>query len=1081
MKNSNLIIREKNISFKNCILTINLTLFFCFLGIMQVSGSIYSQSTQQNLVSGKITDKNTGEILVGVNIVVEGSTIGVISDLSGKYTIQVPNKDAVLLFSFIGYVPEKVPVNGQSIIDITLVSDVTALDEVVVVGYGTQKKKDITGAISVVATDALKSIPTGNPVIALQGLASGVTILGSGVPGGRTDVFIRGVTSLGNSSPLVIVDGVPGAMENLNVNDIESMQVLKDAGAASIYGVRGSNGVILITTRKGKAGKATITYESYYGVERPKQGNVYNLVNSETYATLVKTVNPGTILFANGLPDYMYTDFKVGVQATAAEGDPAVDPSKYSLDLNNYKNNYLIQKVNKTGTDWYGELTSPAWRQSHILTASGGGNNSDFLFSLGYLDQQGTVMETYLKRYSARLNSNYKVGKNIRFGENLYTYYRIAPSFSNSQEGNPLTNCFRMMPVIPVYDIMGNFGGTGVGPEGGTTPQPIASQYRTKDNRSHNWSLSGNIFAEVDFLKKFTARSTFGGNVGGNYGYTLGIVGYNDREGYDGYNTFSVSASYATLYTWTNTITYSNVVGKNNIKVLIGSEAIKSAGRGLTGSSGTFFSMDPNYLVLGNGTTNISNGSSIFENSLYSLFGRLDYSYADKYIMGATIRRDGSSVFGSDKRYGIFPSFSLGWRLSNEEFMKGITFLSDLKLRASYGIIGSQANVNPANAFTLYGSTFGASYYLMSGTGNATTQGFYASQNGNPDTGWEENVITNVGVDVSILGNKLMFSGEWYKKSINGLLFPQPLPATAGGAAAPTINIGDIQNTGWDFSLTYRGSVGTDFNFNVTTTLSKYINEVVNIPGGYFDVKGSRIGNLVRIQKGQPVGTFYGYEVIGIFKDDAEVAASPTQDAAAPGRFKYRDVTKDGAITSADRTFYGNPNPDFTYGINLGATYKSFDFSAVFYGSQGNDNLNFVRYYTDFMSTSEGKGRSNVLLDAWTPTNTNTSVPALDFAPNFSTNSVPNSYYLEDGSFFKCRSVVLGYNFKPAMLQKLRIANLRVYIQGANLFTITKYTGLDPELSGTLTGTQSSTSFGIDLGNYPGNQQEFLFGLNLTF
>jgi TonB-dependent starch-binding outer membrane protein SusC len=307
------------------------------------------------------------------------------------------------------------------------------------------------------------------------------------------------------------------------------------------------------------------------------------------------------------------------------------------------------------------------------------------------------------------------------------------------------------------------------------------------------------------------------------------------------------------------------------------------------------------------------------------------------------------------------------------------------------------------------------------------------------------------------------------------------LPATAGGAAAPTINIGDIQNTGWDFSLTYRGSVGTDFNFNVTTTLSTYTNEVVNIPGGYFDVKSSRIGNLVRIQKGQPVGTFYGYEVIGLFKDEAEVANAPTQDAAAPGRFRYRDVNKDGSITSADRTFYGNPNPDFTYGINLGATYKRLDFSAVFYGSQGNDNMNFVRYYTDFMSTSEGKGRSNVLLDAWTPTNTNTSVPKLDYAPNFSTNSVPNSYYLENGSFFKCRSVVLGYTFKPAMLQRLRINNFRVYIQGANLFTITKYTGLDPELSGTLSGTQSSTSFGIDLGNYPGNQQEFLFGLNITF
>ena len=413
--------------------------------------------------------------------------------------------------------------------------------------------------------------------------------------------------------------------------------------------------------------------------------------------------------------------------------------------------------------------------------------------------------------------------------------------------------------------------------------------------------------------------------------------------------------------------------------------------------------------------------------------------------------------------------------------MRDITFLNDLKLRGSYGVLGSQANINPSNAFTLFSSGFRSSYYLISGQGNSTAQGFYSSQNGNPNTGWEENIITNLGIDAAVMDNKISFSLEWYKKSINGLLFPQPLPATAGGASAPTINIGDIQNIGWDFSLTYRGSLISGLDYRVTGSLSTYENEVVKIPGGYFDIKGSRIGNLVRIQEGQPVGTFFGYEVIGIFKDDAEVDASPAQTAAAPGRFKYRDVNGDNEITSADRTFYGNPNPDFTYGLNISATYKNFDFSTVFYGSQGNDNMNFVRYYTDFMSTSEGKGRSNVLLNAWTPTNTNTTVPKVEYAPNFSTNSVPNSYYLEDGSFFKCRSLVLGYTLNPSLLERFGIGKLRVYVQGANIFTITKYTGLDPEIGGTLGGRNSSTSFGIDLGNYPGNQRELLFGISLTF
>jgi hypothetical protein len=413
--------------------------------------------------------------------------------------------------------------------------------------------------------------------------------------------------------------------------------------------------------------------------------------------------------------------------------------------------------------------------------------------------------------------------------------------------------------------------------------------------------------------------------------------------------------------------------------------------------------------------------------------------------------------------------------------MKDISFINDLKIRGSYGILGSQSNISSTNAYTLFNSGFGSSYYLITGSGSATTQGFYQSSIGNENTGWEQDIVTNVGVDVVVLDNKLSASVEWYKKSINGLLFPQPLPATTGGAAAPIINIGDIQNKGWDFSVAYRDAINDNFQFNVGANLSAYRNKVVKIPSGYFDIKSSRIGNLVRIQEGQPIGTFYGYDIIGIFKDDAEVAAAPTQDAAAPGRFKYRDVDGDNEITSADRTFFGDPNPDFVYGLNFGGTYKRFDFSADFYGSQGNDALNFTRYYTDFMSVSEGKGRSNVLLDAWTPKNMNTTVAKLEYAPNFSTNSVPNSYYLEDGSFFKCRSVILGYTLNTDLVNKYRIKTLRVYIQCTNLFTITKYTGLDPELSGTLGGPNTSTSFGIDMGNYPNNQKQFLFGVKLAF
>ena len=1034
---------------------------------------------QQTRVSGTITDED-GSAFPGVNIQAEGTTIGTISDINGKYTLDVPRPNMTLVFTFVGYLAQKVPIDGKATIDVKMEADVMNLDEVVVVGYGTQRKKDITGAIAVVSTESLKSIPTGDAVQALQGLASGVTVIGSGVPGGRTDIFIRGVTSLGNTSPLVVVDGVPGSLTNLNINDIESIQVLKDAGASSIYGVRGSNGVIVVTTSKGKAGDPKITYDAYYGVTTPKKGNVFNLLNSEDYARLTKEVNPGTVLFANGLADYMYAS--AAGNGTAMEGDPAVDPSMYNFDFNNTKNNYLIQKVNKTGTDWFHAVASPAPTQSHNLSVSGGTNKSNYLVSLGFIDQEGVIKETYLKRYTVRVNTQNTIKKNIRIGENLYAYYRRSPGFSNSAEGNPISNSFRLMPIIPVYDIMGNYGGTYIGPELGTTSQPVAAQDRTRNNRNNNWNVSGNAFAEVDFLDKhFTARTSFGGTLSNSYSYSLGYIGYNDREGFDNPNSFSEGASYRTSYTWTNTLNFNDIIGPHNIKVLLGSEAISNYGRNINGQSRNYFSMDPNYVNLSNGTAIVSSTSSAEMSALFSLFTRLDYMYNDKYILGVTVRRDGSSVFGSEKRYGIFPSFSLGWRVTNEEFMKNLTFISDLKLRGSYGVLGSQANIDETNAYTLFGSGFGTSYYLISGQGNATTQGFYQSSNGNPFTGWEENIVTNAGFDIAFLENKLSISVEHYKKSINGLLFPQPLPATAGGASAPTINIGDIQNRGWDFSATYRERVSSDFQYSAGASISTYRNEVVKIPGGYFDIKGSRIGNLVRIQEGQPVGTFFGYDIIGIFNSDEEVSNSPTQTAAAPGRFKYRDVDGDGAITSADRTFFGDPNPDFTYGMNFNATYKNFDFAADFYGSQGNDALNFVRYYTDFMSTSEGKGRSNVLLNAWTPENTNTSVAKLDYAPNFSTNSVPNSYYLEDGSFFKCRSMIIGYTVAPEVLKRVNADRLRLYFQITNLFTITKYSGLDPELSGTLSGRNSSTSFGIDMGNYPNNQKQFLGGIKLTF
>jgi TonB-linked SusC/RagA family outer membrane protein len=1061
-------------------LTLKIVLIVLAFSILKASGSVYSPDPQQIVVSGKITDKGTGEPLTGVNIIVEGTTTGTISDISGGYTIQVPDKNAVLVFSSVGYVSQKVPVDGQSIIDINLVNDIKGLNEVVVTGYSTQRKKDITGAVSVVTTDALKSIPTGNAVIALQGLASGVNVIGSGAPGGRTDIFIRGVTSFGNTQPLVIVDGVPSSMDDLNMNDIESVQVLKDAGAASIYGVRGSNGVIVVTTKKG-SGAIKVGFSSYVGVQVPKQGNVFNLLNSQDYAVLYKQVDPGTILFANGLPDYTYAG--PGVAGTALEGDPAVDPSKYVFDANNPENDYLIQKVNKSGTDWFHEVFTPAMMQNYNLDISGGTDKANYLFSVEYLNQEGTCLNTFLKRYSTRMNSQFKVNKNFRVGENIYLFYKQNPGFDNMSEGNAVSMSYLMSPIIPVYDIMGNWGGTWDGPELGANPtNPVANQARTVNDRDNNWDIIGNVFAEVDFLKHFTVRTSFGGVIDNQYYFNFNFNQYNEKQGHMGENSFSENAAYNTSYTWTNTLTYSNIFGRNTVRLLIGSEAINNAGRGVGGGSKNFFSTNFNYLILNNGVSGITNYSTAYNSALYSLFSRLDYSFNDKYLLGATLRRDGSSRFGSDKRFGLFPAFSLGWRISNEEFMKNVEFINDLKVRGSYGVLGSQANVDPANAYSLYKSGFNSTSYSINGSPNSVIVGFAQGTIGNSNTGWEQDIITNIGLDATILNNRLSLNIEWYKKAINGLLFRLALPATAGNAIAPTVNVGDIQNTGLDIATTYHGNINKTFGYNIGLNITTYNNKVVRIPDpGYFDCAGTRMGDMVRNQVGHPVGSFFGYEVIGMFKSDEEVLNSPAQTDAEPGLLKYRDVNGDDEITPEDRTFFGNPNPDFTYGLNLGINYKGFDFSAIFYGSHGNEVMNWVRNYTEFFGSSQGKGKSNKLKDAWTPENPNSTTPKAQINSSFSADGVINSYYLENGSFMKLRSMILGYSIPTSTLERLKISEFRIYLQASNLFTITKYSGVDPELGGSLEGTESSSSFGIDYGNYPGNQPTYLIGVNVKF
>ena len=1051
----------------------------CALFLFFLSLSIQAQT----VISGNVSSSKDNQPVASATVTVKGTKVGTQTNADGSFKITLPADKSILVISAIGYDPQEISTSGKTSVNVVLAARLKALDEIVVTGYTSQRKKDITGAVAVVNIANLKSVPSGTVEEALQGQASGVSILTSGQPGASSDIRIRGITSFGNNQPLVLIDGVQGALHDLNTNDIESLQVLKDA-SASIYGVRGSNGVIVITTKKGKAGKAIISYDARYGVQMAGPG--FNLATPQEVANAVwlqqknsGIANPSTKQYGSGatpvLPDYI-TPFG------QKEGGPGTDPALYDINSNQ------ITRANKAGTDWYHAIIKNAPVQQHTLTMSGGFNKSSYLFSLGYLNQEGILLNTGLKRYSLRLNTQTSIKDKIRVGENAYVFYKKNPTVGNQNEGNPIAMAFRESAIIPLYDIKGNFAGT-KSQDLGNARNPFADATRNGVNVGNDWEITGNIYAEVDILKHFLLRTSVGGNFSNQYGHSFSYVGYENAEGNTGSNSFTENASYNSNWTWTNTLSYSNTFGKHTVKGLIGTEALSFYGRGVSGTRGNYFSTNPNFWVINTGSpAGSTNSGYAYQSAVYSQFGRVEYNYADRYLVNATIRRDGSSVFYTGKRYGNFPSFSAKWRVSQENFMKNVTFINDLGLRYSWGKLGSASNVPGTNPFSLYASNVGRSFYDLNGSNTNPSAGFYASSIGNQQTTWEGDIITNIGLDATMFNNKIDVTLEWYKKKVSGLLFPAQYSVLfRSDASAPFINIGDMQNTGLDFSATYHGGLKNGLKFDITGQITTYNNKIISIPGtGYFTTGGSRNGDIVRNAVGQPVSSFYGYKVLGLFQSDADVAKSPTQEGAQPGRFKYQDTNGDGKINSDDRTFFGNPNPDFTYGLNIAVTYKNFDFSTFFSGSYGNDIFNGTKIFTDFPQLFKGGMSKDAALNSWTPTNTNTKVPKLENDASFSTTTVINSYYLDKGSYFRNKQMSLGYTIPVNKLSRLGIDKFRVYVQAVNLFTITKYKGLDPELQSSDPNNNSqsingaSNSFGIDYGNYPHTRQ-YMIGVNVTF
>lgn len=1029
----------------------------------------------QKNVTGIIASGKGKTPVVGATILVKNSKIATQTGLDGSFKITVPNDNSVLVITAIGYEPVQTSTSGKTNISVELKESSMALNEIVVTGYTAQRKKDITGAVSVVNVTSLKQVPVGTGEEALQGRASGVTVISSGQPGAASDIRIRGITGFGNNNPLIIIDGIQGSLTNINVSDIESLQVLKDA-SASIYGVRGSNGVIVITTKKGKPGKAKVTYDGYYGITNRGSGIIMATPQEEANAVWLAQrnsgiANPKSKQYGTGanpvLPDYI-------TPTATFDGDPNAAPSLYD------RNSYQITRANKAGTNWYNEITRNAPTQNHNVTVSGGSDKSSYLFGVGYLDQQGIAVNSYLKRYSVRANTVFNIKDRIRIGENAYIFYKQNPLFGNQNEGSPFTTAFRESPIIPVYDIAGNYAGT-KSQDLGNGRNPFADVSRTANNKNNNWTVSGNIFAEVDIAKHFTARTSFGGTFDNSYYFNFNYVGYENAEGNSGDNSFTEGANYNSNWLWTNTLTYNNSFGKHNVKGLIGTEALNTYGRGLSGNRGRYFSENPDYWTLATGNpTGASNDGYAYRGALWSQFARLEYGYADKYLLNATVRRDQSSVFAPDARTGIFPSFSAAWRISSESFLKSVSFVNDLKLRASWGKLGSAVNVDGRNPFTLYGTNAGRSFYDIGGTSTNPVAGFFNSNLGNLKTSWEQDIITNFGLDATLFNNKLEFSVEWYQKKVSGLLFPDNIDRIYGEGTPPKINIGNMENKGIDFNTTYHGNIGKEFKFDIGGTLTTYHNKIISLAKNQLYFPGPQVRNVV-IQRntiGQPAWSFFGYQSLGLFQSADEVTKAPKQQDAAPGLLRFKDINKDGKIDENDRTFIGNPNPDFTYGINIGFTYRNFDFSTFLFGSVGNDIFNQTRYFTDFPDFFKGGIRKEAALNSWTPTNPNATVPKLQTTGGFSSSGSTSSYFVSKGSYLRNKQMQIGYTFPSKIISKVGLDRLRIYVQAANLFTITKYDGLDPELqSNDINNTQG---FSVDQGNYP-HTRSFIFGINLNF
>ena len=1080
------------------------------LVLLTVAGYTYAQST----VSGTVTDGESGEAIPGVNVLVKGTSTGTITDVEGQYTVTVSGDDPTLVFSSVGYATQEVEVGSQSTVNVNMAPDIQSLAEIVVTGYSTEERKDVTGAVATVEAEQLQAVPSGNVEQQLQGRVSGVTVITNGQPGTSSIVRVRGFGSFGGNEPLYVVDGVPiQSTDFIQPDDVETTTVLKDAASASIYGARAAAGVIVLTTKRGKKenGAFNVSYSGVTGVTLPGQGQ--EKLTSQEEADWTWQAARNTAWQLNNEPTFDHPQYGTGVQPVIPDyinvgGTPGFVGS---VDLEAERENYNIDpaagkiyqvvRANKEGTDWWDAITRPALLNRHLLGFSGGTERSAYYVSLGIQDQEGILLNQRLRRYSFRVNSEHNLTDNIRIGENIQTTYYSVIGLTGGEGGrgasgseNDINLAYRLPAIIPIYDEFGGYAGTAA--SGFNNPRnPVANRQRGADNGGYSVQGFGNIYAEIDFIDDLTFRSSFGGQYENSYAKFYGLPQYENSENN---STFNYSESASAFYNWTftNTLQYSKDFGRHNISLLAGVEALNTdAGRFISGNGQNPSFNDPDYITLTNTSNRLVDSFYGRGSRFFSYFGSAKYIFDDKYIVNGVVRRDGSSRFGEENRFGIFPAASVAWRISEEDFMSGVSFVDDLKIRGGYGEMGNSNNVNPNNQFSLFAANLGRSFYDIGGTNGSVVEGFYRSRVGNPGAQWETAITSNVGIDASLFGGTLDVVLDVWRKDTEGLLYGLALPDVIGAqAAAPAINIADMRNEGVDIQVISRVQPATDFNLEITATAAFLRNEIVSVAPGleFFEGGGTRFGNVVRNQPGRPMSSFFGYNVVGLFQSQEEIDAAATQigvtktdDAKADnpaggvGRFRFEDINGDGEITPDDRTYLGDPVPNFTGGLNLKATYRNWSLETFLLVMTGFENYHFAKWFTDFYPSFTGAAKGVNVKDSFVPVelggNGGNTVPIFENVSNFSTNTQSNSYYVEDGSYARLTNLQIGYNFPDNVLDPIGIDRLKVFVQGTNLFTISNYSGLDPGVGG-----QADTSFGIDIGNPP-ITRGFNIGVQLGF